>query len=340
MIFSPLLLWAFNMKWYHIPTGKKLRPFNFIIGGRGVGKSYSAIDTCINEYPGHFLYLRNTQVQLRESCSAFGNPFKKWSAKNARDIRLKAEGDHAVVYEYDGDGEKTLLGYGAALSVFSNLRSVDLSDVKFILFDEFIEKRSLTFDQYTTFKDMYETVNRNRELEGEPPVYAVMLSNAQRLGNPLLRGYNLIPTIEAMQRTGQRVATVGNKRIELPFSEVSEAKKHTALYEGETDDYTDQALNNNFTNDSFTGVKQVNLMEYSPVCSIDNIYIYRHKSNSTFYACSVPAKGVHNYRSRDNQIVFMRLYGLKLKLACGADKIYFSDYSTKVDLLQLLNMLY
>lgn len=330
-------------KWYRIPTGIKLKPFTFIVGGRGIGKSYSAIDTCVTKYPRKFLYLRNTQVQLKESSTAFGNPFKRWGRDHNRDIVMKMEGDHSVIYEYKGEGdnvEKVFLGYGAALSVFENLRSIDLSDVVFILFDEFIENRSLTFDQFDAFKHMYETVNRNRELLGEPSLVVVLLSNAQRLGNPILRGYDLIPVIEGMQRTGQRVATVGNKRIELPFSEISELKRKTALYQDSDEKFINQALNNNFSNDSFTGIKKVNLVEYAPVCSIDNIYLYRHKANSTFYACATPAKGIHNYRSRDNLIVFMRLYGLKLKLAYGSDKIYFSDYSTKVDLMTILNMLY
>ena len=330
-------------KFYRIPTGNKLKPFTFVVGGRGIGKSYSAVDTCITQYPGAFLYLRNTEVQLKESCGAFGNPFKRWSRDHNRDIFMKMQGDHAIVYENTGtdeDTEKVLRGYGCALSTFSNLRSVDLSDVNFVLFDEFIENRSLSFDQFDAFQHFYETVNRNRELFGEPPLYCVLLSNAQRLGNPILRGYDLIPIIEGMQRTGQKVATVGNKRIELPFSEISELKKNTALYSDGSDKFKDQALNNNFSNDSFSGVKKVNLMEYTPVCSIDGIYIYKNKAGVNFYACSTPAKGVHEYRSKDHMIVFQRLYGIKLKLAYGADQLLFSDYSTKVDLMTILNMLY
>ena len=328
------------MKWYTIPTGDKLQPFTFIVGGRGIGKTYSAEDYCITNYPGQFLYLRNTGIQLKESCSAFGNPFKRWAKDHNRDIAMKMEGEHAIIYEYDEDGAKTLIGYGANLSTFENLRGVDLSDVDIVLFDEFIENRSLGFDQFDAFQHMYETVNRNRELLGEPPLIVLLLSNAQRLGNPILRGYNLIPIIEGMQANNQRSATVGNKRIELPFSEVSEAKKNTALYQGAGDLFKEQALNNNFSNDSFTGIKKVNLMEFEPVCSVDDIYIYRHKSKTSFYCCAVPAKGVHKYRSKDNLIVFMRLYGLKLKLLYGTDQLFFSDYSTKVDLMQILNMLY
>lgn len=332
------------MKWYSIPDNDKLRPFTFIVGGRGIGKTYSAIDRALTQYPGHFLYLRNTKEQLKECCGTFGNPFKRWSIDHYRDIVMKAEKNHAVVYEYYQDGDSTSkreLGYGACLSCFEDLRSVDLSDVNFVIYEEFIEDRTLQFDQLKAFKSMYETVNRNRELFGEEPLKVVLLSNAQRLGNPILRGYNLIPIIEGMQKSGQKVWSSQDTRIELPFSEISEAKRNTALYRATAgSEYNSEALDNNFVNDSFTGVKKVNINEYSPLFAIDGIYIYKHKSDVFYYACSIPANNVHKYRSRDNYIVFYRLYGLQLKLAIGSDKIYFSDYSTKVDLLGLLKMLY
>lgn len=331
------------MKWYKIPDDNKLRPFTFIVGGRGIGKTYSAIDRGITEHKHAFLYLRNTREQLQESCGAFGNPFKKWASDHNRDIRLVGEKNHAVIKEWQNDGQKIIenvIGSGANLSTFENLRGVDLSETNFILFDEFIENRTLTFDQFKAFLHMYETVNRNRELEGLPPCKVILLSNAQRLGNPILRGFNLIPVIENMQKTGQRSYADGPIRIELPFSEVSEEKKKTALYTAVNgSSFNAEALDNNFINDSFTGVKKVNINEYTPVVCIDDIYIYRHKSDNTYYACSIPAQ-VKKYRSVDNYLVFYKIFGLRLKLAVASDLVYFSDYSTKVDLLQILKILY
>ena len=331
------------MKWYHIPENDKLRPFTFIIGGRGIGKTYDTIDRGVTQFENAFLYLRNTKEQLQESCGAFGNPFKRWATDHDRDIKLERERNHAVINEYKNDGQKIIhyeIGAGANLSTFENLRGVDLSNISFIMFDEFIENRTLTFNQYQAFLHMYETINRNRELMGLPPVICVLLSNAQRLGNPILRGFNLIPVIEGMQKSGQRSYANGPIRIELPFSDVSEEKRNTALYKataGST--FNSEALDNNFVNDSFTNIKKVDLKEYTPVIGIDDIYIYRHKSDSSFYCCSVPAN-VKMLRSKDNYLVFLRLYGIRLKLAAASDLIFYSDYSTKVDLLTLLRMIY
>ena len=325
--------------WYKIPENNKLRPFNFIIGGYGIGKTYSAIERAICSFPGAFLYLRNTREQLQESCCAFGNPFKKWNNNNGREIILKMEKSHAVAYDQENGN---LMGYGANLSTFENLRGVDLSDVKYIIFDEFIENKTFQFDQFKAFVRMYETVNRNRELEGFVPVKVVLLSNAQRMGNPILRGYNLIPIIENMQKNNQRILITndGQKRIELPFSKVSDEKKNTALYKAtEGALFQREALNNNFINDSFTGVKKVNINEYTPMVCIDDIYIYKHKSEVLYYACAIPAK-VQTFKSIDNFLIFYRIYGVQLKLAIGSEKMYFSDYATKVDLLTLLKMIY
>lgn len=334
-----------SVKWYSIPTGEKLRPFTFIVGGRGIGKTYSAIGEGIKNHRGRFMYLRNTREQLAESCGNFGNPFKKYADDNKLDIRLEVERRHAIINQYvycdDGESQRKInIGVGANLSTFENLRGVDLSNIDYILFDEFIENRTLSFDQFRAFVNMYETVNRNRELIGEEPCKVVLLSNAQRLGNPILRGFNLIPVIESMQKAGQRAYSNGPIRIELPFSDVSEGKRTTALYSAiNGTNYADEALNNNFANDSFSGVKKVNINEYTPVVALDDIYIYRHKSDSTFYACGIQAK-CKKFTTIDNFVVFYKLYGFKLKLAAADDKLYYSDYQTKCDLLERLKMLY
>ena len=330
-------------KWYKIPDNDKLRPFTFIVGGRGIGKTYSAIERGLTEHENAFLYLRNTKEQIEESCGIFGNPFKKWATDHNRDIQLVKDKNHALIVEYINDGQKItkkITGAGAALSVFSNLRGVDMSNVDYIVFDEFIENRTLTFNQYQAFLHMYETVNRNRELEGRQPVKCVLLSNAQRLGNPILRGFNLIPVIESMQKTGQKSYASGSIRIELPFSEVSEEKRQTALYKATAgSSFNAEALDNNFINDSFTNIKKSDLKEYTPLIAIDDIFLYRHKSDGTYYACSTPAQ-VKKLRSIDNYLLFMRLYGMRLKLAAASDLIYYSDYATKVDLLTLLKLIY
>ena len=162
-----------GIKWYRIEdVAHKLRAINVIIGGRGIGKTYSALDYVMKlQVP--FIYMRNTDVQIKECVTAFGNPFKRWNTDHGRNVYFKSEKSHSLIYEETEEAVTLPIGYAVPLSTFENLRGVDLSDVKIVLFDEFIERRRLSFNQFESFQNFYETVNRNRELLGEDPLQVI-----------------------------------------------------------------------------------------------------------------------------------------------------------------------
>lgn len=321
------------MEWYDIrKRSSKLRPVSIVIGGRGIGKTYSALSFLI-ESGKPFLYLRNTDKQMSLCASAFGNPFKKVAADMGRDITMKAAGEIYVIKDSDN-----LIGYGAALSTFENLRGVDLSDVEYVLFDEFIENRKLSFKQGSAFMNLYETINRNRELEGRPPLICILLSNAQRLSNPILAEFGFIPIIEDMIRNLVRLRITSEYYIELPESGVSAAKSETALYKlAAGSRYADEALKNEFANDSFFNVGKKPLQEFRPVCALDGIYIYRHKSGADWYCCRSRAN-VQEFSSADQGPLFNRLYGIRLRTAYAAGNLYFSEFTIKCELVEKLKL--
>lgn len=323
------------MEYYEIKNRVgKLRPVSIIIGGRGIGKTYSALSFLL-EAGKRFMYVRNTDKQMQLCASAFGNPFKKVNVDKDRDVLLKAAGEIYVIR--DNTAEETI-GYGAALSTFENMRGVDLSDVEIVLFDEFIENRKLSFDQGKAFLNFYETINRNRELEGRPPLIVLMLSNAQRLNNPILAELGLIPVIENMIRTGETMIVTKDYFVELPISNVSEEKAETALYRMAAGSaYADEALKNLFANDSFFNIKKQPLKEYKPLCALDDIYIYRHKSGSSLYACRSRAECV-KYSSKDQLAAFNRRYGVQIRAAFTDGRIYFSEFTIKYTLVDKLKI--
>ena len=141
----------------------QIKAIGIISGGRGIGNTYSAFSFLLENQHDKFIYMRNTVIQLDESCGEFGNPFKRWAADHDRNIYMEKQKNHALIYEETEEGSQ-VIGYGVALSTFENLRGIDLSDVKYVLFDEFIERKRFSFDQYASFIHFYETVNRNREL--------------------------------------------------------------------------------------------------------------------------------------------------------------------------------
>lgn len=325
------------MRWYQISErADKLRPLNFIIGGRGIGKTYGTMDYLLQKGQP-FIYLRNKDTQLAECSTDFGNPFKRWNRDHEKDIRIMTERKHSIIYDCTDPDDKKLIGYAVALSTFENLRGVDLSDVQYVLFDEFVEKEKLKFQQFETFANFYETVNRNRELLGEKPLQVIFLSNAQKLGNEILAGYGVIPIIEQMMKKGRGEYQDRLLYVNLPRSEVSEAKRETVNYKlTEGTQYYQEAIDNYFAHDSFADIKKLPVNEYTPVVRIDDIYIWKHKATGRLYCCRSASNRVPEYNSRDSLSPFLRRYGMQLRIMQADGKMDFSEFLIKSKILDLL----
>ena len=329
------------MEYYDIRANMyRHEAINIIIGGRGIGKTYSLLSFMI-ESGKPFLYVRNTAVQMEESATNFGNPFKRISLDKGLDIFMKAEKKHYNIIDRSS-GEDVVIGYGAALSTFSNMRGVDLSDVAYIAFDEFIERRKLGFNQFDNFQQMYETINRNRELQGGEPLRAYLLSNSQTLQNDILMGYGLIDRIQQMKERKEKIFRQPGLFLELPESEVSLAKANTANYKLiKGTNSAREALENEFTADSYKNVGQKNINEYRPLCYAERdgyaLYFWRHKSMPEIYAAQIPSMHGKIYES-DNYPLFMHEYGMRLRAAAIRGLMYYQSYECKIAALNLLNL--
>lgn len=332
------------MKWLEIAKYEnKFRPLTIFIGGRGIGKTYSTISYVV-ESKELFLYLRNTQIQVEECASTMGNPFLSYNTDHDRNIKLVAEKKHYLIVEGRPDPEdpdkeiQVLLGYAASLSTFENLRGVDMSNVKYVIFDEFIEKRTLTFDQFDSFSHMYETVSRNRELKGEKPLICFLLSNSQSLFNPILEGYDLVGQIEMMMNHHQDSHTDQDYFICLCSNqEVSERKKDTALYRLTKNSHIyRENIENNFVNDDFTDVQKQNIQEFIPLCSYEGMYIYKHKSLPVYYVCWITAT-CKSY-SEKTRMLFMRSFGMNMREAVSTGRCMYSDMSVKHKLYEVIKI--
>lgn len=334
------------MNWYDIRNNKnKWRVFNLFLGGRGIGKTYSAIDYVVNAGK-QFLYIRSTEKQIQLSLTPDrGNPFKKWASDHNRNIFIRRGEDiNDIVETSEGDGKESesILGYAAALSTFENLRGVDFSSIDLILYDEFIQTRPFAFDAFRAFLNLYESVNRNRELSGDDPVQVIFLANTQELNNPILAGFDLIGAIENLKRHNQQRFSRGDIYVELCDSEVSGAKAKSVLYRNlpETDEYKREALRNEFSRNDFSMIgRPKNLIEYKPICRIDEIGIYAHKSQRKYY-CSVSAPNkVPAFNSKNQRGLFFRHYGSALMDAYACNSLLSDSFLTRQKILEIINII-
>ena len=258
--------------------------FIMMVGPRGVGKTYGIFDYCIdNRIP--FIYLRRLKTQLDLCGKPSGNPFRKISIdKHLNIVPFKSDG--VISFRHDcRTGEE--VACGVALSTVATVRGVDFSGYDVIVFDESIPMagEKPIKDEFQTFLNFYETVNRNRELSGEKPVKCILLGNANKLSNPYFTGWKFTKTALRMLRGGQMVyRTPDGSRmmILLQDSPISVKKSGTALYQNATEDFITMALDNAFQTDE-TNIRSEPLKEYIHIVSVGEIGIYKHKSDRKYY---------------------------------------------------------
>lgn len=267
-------------------------PFILCIGGRGTGKTWGSLYYLLdNEIP--FVYLRRTSAQMELVSKDEFSPIVKIGAEMGMALKIDTLSKYASgVYRIDEDGKPTgtALAYNLGLSSVSSVRSFDASKIKVILYDECIperhEKRMAYEDQ--ALLQCYESINRNRELQGKAPVKLVCLANANNMEAPVLQALGCIKTLDNMRRKGQ------NQRVDIKSglsifllnnSPISAEKQQTALYKltlGQTD-FNDMALSNQFSRDNYTDIGHKPLAEYVPVAAIGSICLYRHKTTYDWY---------------------------------------------------------
>lgn len=258
-----------------------------VVGARGVGKTYGLFKKLKTD--GHkFIYLRRLKSQLDQCSKPEGNPFKKLNDDLALDIKPYPSGGIVSFREVDKAGP--LVAVGVALSVVANVRGIDFSDYDYIVFDEFIAsigERPIK-NEFQAFLNFYETVNRNRELEGKHPVKCIMLGNANTLVNPYFSSWHFMKTAVKMI-TGQQMVWRSPDQTRMVVlllnSPISEKKKETVLYQNADEDFIQMALDNAFRTDE-TNIRSEPLTEYVHMVSVGELGIYKHKSDRKYYVSS------------------------------------------------------
>lgn len=270
-------------------------PFNFIVGGRATGKTYTSLET-VKADGIKFIYMRRTQSQADMINKPEFSPFKSlnndhgWTIGSATLSKYNA-GFYETQETEDG-GRQCVgapIGYTCALSTISNMRGFDASDVRLLIYDEFIpEKHERPIkNEGAAFLNAYETINRNRELQGRPPLQVLCLANANDLANPIFMELGMVRKAEQMRRKGQEVSIDKQRGVGLFIldkSPISAQKQNTALYRlAQNSEFSRMSLENDFANEEIGRIKPQPLREYTPIVTVGEITIYRHKSRREYY---------------------------------------------------------
>lgn len=168
--------------------------YNFLVGGRGLGKTYGAKEKAIRAAlkKGHqFIYLRRYKSELAASRSTFFADIEH----EFPDYDFKVQGSLAVASKVESRQDKKrewiTLGYFVALSTSQTQKSVAFPKVRTIIFDEFIiEKGNIRYlpDEATVFNNFYSTVDRYKD-----KTRVFLLANSVSIMNPYFIEYEIRP---------------------------------------------------------------------------------------------------------------------------------------------------
>lgn len=269
----------------------KPTPFNFCWGGRGTGKTFGVIQylTLLRE---PFIYMRRMQSQADLVMNEELNPFKKPLKSLGYDFHAETLGKnvYGILGHSAAETEDRLIAVCLALSTIANVRGFDGYEYKYFVFDEFVpEAHARTIKhEADAFFNAYETIDRNRQLEGKPALKLFAFSNSDNAVCPIFVSLRLLELVIGMQDHHESYLMLQDRGISLYNlcdSPISEMKSETALYKavGEKSAFTSMALANEFQNLDRGNVRSMPLKQLTPIVNVGEITIYRIKGRREFY---------------------------------------------------------
>lgn len=211
------------------------RILNFIIGARGIGKSFAMKEFPIKrflKYGEQFIYVRRYKPELKKVTNYFNDIMQKFP-----EHQFKVKGRELYC-----DGK--LMGWAIPLSTWQSEKSNAYPNVSTIIFDEFIREKDNSGyipNEVEALLNLMDTVFRNRD-----NVRCVCLSNSVSVVNPYFLYFGIIPNIN------KRFNAYQNVLVEIPdskdFSDERRKTKFGQLIDGT--EYGGMSLDNQFVNDS------------------------------------------------------------------------------------------
>lgn len=178
--------------------------YNFVVGARGLGKTYGAkklvIKSAIKSHIAsggketrQFIYLRRYKPELKAASSLFADIFHEFP-----EWEFRYEGDEFqmskagwVAKDKKDKRPWTTIGYAMALSTNQHQKSRAFPLVTWILYDEFIiEKGAVRYlsNEAKAFNDLYLTVDRWKD-----KTRVLFLANSLSIANPFFMEYDILP---------------------------------------------------------------------------------------------------------------------------------------------------
>ena len=234
---------------------------NFVIGERGVGKSFGAKKFVISDYlktGNEFVYIRRYKTELDNAYEGFFDQLQNEGLFLNHQFRITSSKKKIDKFYCD----KEVCGYGIPLSTANILKSASFPKVKTLIFDEFlIDNGTYHYlrNEVIQFLDVIETIARLRD------VRVILLGNAITISNPYFDFFKLSLPYNSEFKTFKNGTIVVNYIKNEAYREKKKSTRFGQLIDGT--EYGEYAIDNAFLrdNDSFIAKRDKDARVYSTI---------------------------------------------------------------------------
>lgn len=216
------------------------RILSFVIGIRGVGKTFSFKGTCIDKFikkQEQFVWVRRYKNEVKLLDNFFGDIAYKYP-----NHKFRVDGRKCYI-----DGK--VAGYFIPLAIASEYKSVPFPNVTTIVFDEFIITDSnLQYleNEPVKFLDLFSTIARLRN-----NVNAYFIANNVRVNNPYFAYFNIYPNLNVRFTKNENIVIETTAKEE--FKDTAKQTRFGKLISGTV--YGDYAIENSYLLDNYNFVE-------------------------------------------------------------------------------------
>ena len=211
------------------------RLMNFVIGARGIGKTYGFKKHVINNFIKRgekFIYLRRYREEIKKVNKFFDSVITEFPGHT-----FEVKGRTFLI-------DDEVAGYAIPLSSWQSEKSNEYPDVTYILFDEFIRQKDMSGympNEVEAFLNFVDTVVRNRD-----NVRVVCMSNATTITNPYFTYFKITPNLN------KEFTVKGELVIQTPDSRDFKTERLKTRFGKliSNTNYADMSMDNEFTEDS------------------------------------------------------------------------------------------
>ena len=312
-----------------------------IVGGNSTGKTYG---TLWYEYKNNrrFAFVKRTNDDVDILCAtnkrADLSPFKAINRDKKIDVGCAkvTKGIGAFYNRKDGEVDGEPIGYVMSLNAVGSVKGFDVSDIKDIVFDEFIPQPWERTDRKEGDKTLvlYRTISRDREHRGEEPLRLICLANATKINNPLFETLELTDKVALMKEKGEVYNYDRGIMIHLldDMEDFRNTEEKTQIMQAmKNTDWGRMALDNDFAYDDFSCVGHTSIKGYKPLYGFSykskTWYVYNREQR--FYICKSKADVfVYDLSREVVQQDFYRQKVIDLKTAMVEDRVICCDYTS------------